>query len=107
MHPFIVNKWTFNSMKLMNKLIQKVDIPKCLIRAYIKHLLDNLKEEKVEFNKIRLARLISFVVLNLLENEHINLSMIPEEIKVIFEIKSMNDDMKNLKKRLVGQGSER
>lgn len=55
-------------------------MPEVFVLAYLKHIINNYKQEKKKENKIRLAKITTFFITNLLEHEHINIDMIPPEV---------------------------
>lgn len=67
-------------MQVLNKIIQKVDLPKEFIDSYIKHCINSYKQETKRELKIRLARIIVIFVTNLIEHEHITIDSIPPEV---------------------------
>lgn len=66
-------------MQVLNKIIQKVELPKEFIDSYIKHCINNHKQDKKEM-KLRSARLLAIFITNLIENEHLLLDTIPIEV---------------------------
>ncbi len=70
-------------MQVLNKIIQKVELPKEFIDSYIKHFINNHKQDKKEM-KVRSARLLAIFITNLLEHEHIVLDSVPQEV-IIFK----------------------
>lgn len=83
MSPFITQPWTVNSMDVLNKIIQKVELPNEFIFSYIKHCINNYKQETDKILKIRLARIIAIFITNLIEYEHLILDRIPLEVIMI------------------------
>ena len=77
---FLDRDWSVNSLKVVNKLIQKIEFPSQFITGYLKHIIKNYESEGKKDQKNRLAKLISFFILNLLDHEHITISMIPTTI---------------------------
>jgi len=67
-------------MQVLNKIIQKVDLPKEFIDSYIKHCIASYKQETKKDYKIRHARIIAIFVTNLIEHEHFYFDMIPHEV---------------------------
>jgi hypothetical protein len=67
-------------MQVLNKIIQKVELPKEFIDSYIKHAINNHKQDKKE-QKLRSARLLAIFIMNLIEHEHIIIDKIPLEVK--------------------------
>ena len=97
---FLENTWTVNSMKVANKIIQKVEMPEAFITTYLKHIIENYKNEKKKENKTRLARLTAFFITNLLDHEHINIKMIPVQIDEIFSEKTKDEDIQKLQNKI-------
>jgi hypothetical protein len=69
-------------MQVLNKIIQKVELPKEFIDSYIKHSINNHKQDKKE-QKLRSARLLAIFITNLMEHEHIMMDKITPEV-IIF-----------------------
>ena len=67
-------------MQVLNKIIQKVDLPKEFIDSYIKHCVASYKQESKKEMKARHARIIAIFVTNLIENEHLVFEGIPPEV---------------------------
>jgi len=84
--PFITQPWTVNSMDVLNKIIQKVELPNEFIFSYIKHCINNYKSEEDKILKIRLARIIAIFITNLIEYEHLIVDRIPLEVYINFLI---------------------
>ena len=97
---FLTKNWSVNSMKVVSKIIQRIEIPDIFIRKYLQHIMDNYKNEKKKESKTRLARLTAFFIINLIEHEHIGINIIPEEVNEIFNEKTKDDDIIKLKKIL-------
>ena len=97
---FIEKKWSINSLKVINKLIQKIEFPAQFITTYLKHIIKNFETEPKKDQKRRLARLISFFLLNLLDHEHITINMIPPSISLIFEEKQKDPDIQKLQEKI-------
>ena len=98
---FIHKKWSINSLKVINKLIQKIEFPSQFITTYLKHIIKNYEEEQKKESKVRLAKLISFFLMNLLDHEHITLDMIPPTINTIFSEKTNKDpDIMKLQEKI-------
>jgi hypothetical protein len=97
---FLENTWTVNSMKVANKIIQKVEMPEAFITTYLKHIIENYKNEKKKENKTRLARLTAFFITNLLDHEHISIKMIPVQIDEIFSEKTKDEDIQKLQNKI-------
>lgn len=96
---FLEKNWSVNSLKVANKIIQKVELPPLFITKYIKHIIQNYVSEKKD-SKIRLAKLITIFINNLLDHEHINVKMIPSEIKEIFDGGIQDDDIRKLQEKI-------
>ena len=97
---FLENTWTVNSMKVANKIIQKVEMPEAFITTYLKHIIENKKKKKKKENKTRLARLTAFFITNLLDHEHISIKMIPVQIDEIFSEKTKDEDIQKLQNKI-------
>ena len=100
---FLEKKWTINLLKVVNKLIQKIDFPRQFITAYLKHIIICYENEQKKESKNRLAKLISFFLLNLLDHEHITTDMIPESINVLFTEKIKDNDIQKLHDKLLNK----
>lgn len=100
LNPFLTKTWSINSMIVINKVIQKVSLPDPFISGYIKKRIENYINETETAHKTRLARLLGFFTLNLLENGHITINTIPQEIDKIFDEKSDDEDMLKLKNKI-------
>ena len=87
-------------MKVISKIIQRIELPDIFIKKYLQHLMDNYKNEKKKESKTRLARLTAFFISNLIEHEHLGKNIIPEEVNEIFKDKIKDDDITKLKKIL-------
>ena len=97
---FLTKNWSVNSMKVISKIIQRIELPDIFIKKYLQHLMDNYKNEKKKESKTRLARLTAFFISNLIEHEHLGKNVIPEEVNEIFNDKYKDDDINKLKKIL-------
>ena len=100
---FLEKKWTINLLKVINKLIQQIDFPRQFITAYLKHLIECYENESKKESKVRLAKLIAFFLINLLDHEHITTDMIPETISVIFNEKTKDNDILKLQEKLLNK----
>ena len=100
---FLEKKWTINSLKVINKLIQKIDLPSQFITAYLKHIVKCYEEETKKEAKPRIAKVISFFLINLLDHEHITEEIIPQSITVIFNEKTKDKDIIRLSERLLNK----
>ena len=97
---FLYRKWSVNSLKVLNKLIQKIDFPEQFISTYLKHIIKNFENEPKKDTKKRLGKLISFFLINLLDHEHITVTMIPSTINIIFEEKLKDPDILKLQEKI-------
>ena len=97
---FLDKNWSVNSLKVVNKLIQKIEFPSQFITGYLKHIIKNYENEPKKDQKNRLAKLISFFILNLLDHEHITTNMIPDSISTLFNEKSRDPDVLKLQDKL-------
>ena len=97
---FLYKDWSVNSLKVVNKLIQKIEFPSQFITGYLKHIIKNFENEPKKDQKSRLAKLISFFILNLLDHEHITVSMIPTTINSLFNEKNRDPDIIKLQEKL-------
>jgi hypothetical protein len=71
-------------MQVLNKIIQKVDLPKEFIDSYIKHCISSYRQETKKDYKIRHARIIAIFVTNLIEHEHFYFDSIPHEVFIYY-----------------------
>ena len=97
---FLDRDWSVNSLKVVNKLIQKIEFPSQFITGYLKHIIKNYESETRKDQKNRLAKLISFFILNLLDHEHITINMIPSSIDNLFNEKCRDPDVIKLHEKL-------
>jgi hypothetical protein len=69
-------------MQVINKIIQKVDLPKQFVNSYIINCINNYKGETRKDMKHRLARIIAIFITNLMENGHLTFdnNVIPTEL---------------------------
>jgi hypothetical protein len=100
LQEFLTKNWSVNSMKVISKIIQRIEMPDIFIKKYLQHIMDNYKNEKKKESKTRLGRLTAFFITNLIEHEHISTSIIPDEVNEIFNEKTKDDDISKLKKFL-------
>lgn len=84
--PFVTKTWSIASMQVLNKIIQKVELPKEFIDSYIKHCINNYKQETRKDMKHRLVRIIAIFVTNLIEHEHLVFDSIPNEVNIFILI---------------------
>ena len=97
---FLDKNWSVNSLKVVNKLIQKIEFPSQFITSYLRHIIKNFENEPKKDQKLRLAKLISFFILNLLDHEHININMIPSSINSLFNEKNKDKDILKLQEKI-------
>ena len=100
---FLEKKWTINLLKVVNKLIQKIDFPRQFITTFLKHMITCYENEQKKESKVRLAKLISFFLLNLLDHEHITTDMIPESINTLISENIKEHDIQKLNDKLLNQ----
>ncbi len=77
-------------MDVLNKIIQKVELPNEYIFSYIKHCINDYKQETDKM-KIRLARILAIFITNLIEFEHLIMDKVPQEVKRKLTIKINKD----------------
>ena len=97
---FIQRKWSINSLKVMNMLIQLIEFPNIFIKTYIKHCISQLQKENNQNQKHRMRLLLSFFICNLLENHHITFECIPSSIDEIFKGDSSFREILILKEKI-------
>ena len=98
---FIEKAWSVNSLKIINKLIQSVELPSCFIKLYLQHIIKEYKEQNSLEQKLRLAKLFSFFILNLLTHEHITVDVIPTSINVILDKNYKDPDIIKLRETII------
>ena len=98
---FLEKKWSINLLKVVNKLIQKIDFPRQFITTFLKHMINCYENEQKKESKVRLSKLISFFLINLLDHEHITTDMIPESITTLISENSKEHDIQKLNERLL------
>ena len=76
---FIKHPWTVTSMDVLNKIVQKVELPNEYIFSYIKHCINDYKQENDKM-KVRIARIIAIFISNLIDFEHLVVDKIPQEV---------------------------
>ncbi len=87
---FLKNKFSIKSLYVMFKLILRIDFPSRFLYHYFDHIIDEYKLEINLNNKKRIARFLSCMICNLLENEHITFEAVPPSIKEFFK-ENFND----------------
>ena len=98
---FVEKPCSINSLKVFNRLVQSIDLPSVYIKSYLGHIINEYKEELNLELKLRLGKLISFFILNLLELKHIIVDIIPTSINIILDENDKNPDTVQLKKTLI------
>ena len=98
---FIEKSWSVNSLKIINKLIQSVELPSCFIKLYLQHIIKEYNEQNSLEQKLRLAKLFSFFILNLLTHEHITVDVIPTSINVILDKNYKDPDIIKLRETII------
>ena len=83
---FLKNKFTNNSMNVINRILLKISLPKTYINAYIKHIIGNYKDEKNDEEKKIIKNSLSNFILNLIQNNIISKDNIPNEVNEIMKI---------------------
>jgi len=66
-------------MDVLNKIVQKVELPNEYIFSYIKHCINDYKQENDKM-KVRIARIIAIFISNLIDFEHLVIDKIPQEV---------------------------
>ena len=100
---FLEKKWSINLLKVVNKLIQKIDFPRQFITTFLKHMITCYENEQKKESKVRLSKLISFFLLNLLDHEHITTDMIPESITTLISENIKEHDIQKLNDKLLNK----
>ena len=98
---FVEKPCSINSLKVFNRLVQSIDLPSVYIKSYLGHIINEYKEELNLELKLRLGKLISFFILNLLELKHITVDIIPTSINIILDENDKNPDTVQLKKTII------
>ena len=97
---FLSKKFSVNSLKTVNKLIQRIEFPSVFIMTYLKKVIQDFKDESQPFLKERMAKLITFFILNLLTHEHITIDVIPSTINLIFNENYVFKELKVLQEKI-------
>jgi len=97
---FIKRKWSINSLKIMNRLFQIFEFPDGYINCYIAHCFSELKKENNKTNKIRMSKIFSFFLCNLLDYGHITVDSIPPSINEFFKDNFKDPDILLLKEKM-------
>ena len=64
-------------------------------------MINCYENEQKKESKVRLSKLISFFLINLLDHEHITTDMIPESITTLISENSKEHDIQKLNERLL------
>ena len=99
LNAFLKNKFTQNSMKVISNIIMSITLPKVFINSYIKHIIDNFKEENKNDEKVKLGRYIAYFINKLLDNNFIKVDDIPQEIEILFSINT--EEIASLNKKII------
>ena len=99
LNAFLKHKFTQNSMKVISNIIMSITLPKIFINSYIKHIIDNFKEENKNDEKIKLGRYIAYFINKLLDNNFIKVDDIPKEIEILFSINT--EEIASLNKKII------
>ena len=100
LYLFVTRKWSINSLKVMNRLFQKVEFPEQYIHCYFIHCIYELKKENNKANKIRMIRIFSFFLCNLLDYGHITIECIPTSIDEVIKENCKEPDILLLKEKI-------
>ena len=76
-----------------------ITLPKVFINSYIKHIVDNFKEENKNDEKIKLGRYIAYFINKLLDNNIIKVNDIPKEIEYLYSINM--EELASLNKKII------
>ena len=99
LQAFLKNKFTQNSMKVISTIITSTSLPKIFINSYIKHIIENFKEENKIDEKTKLGRYIAYFINKLLDNNYLNVNDIPKEIEALYSINI--EDIASLNKKII------
>ena len=97
---FLDKKWSVNSMKVINKLIQRIAFPPQFISLYLKYIIVQFKNEINMHTKERLGKIFGFFILNLLNHNHITIDMIPPSINALFNEEYNDKEISLLRKKI-------
>ena len=97
---FLDRKWSVNSMKVINKLIQRIAFPPQFISLYLKYIIVQFKNEINMNTKERLGKIFGFFILNLLNHNHITIDMIPPSINALFNEEYNDKEISLLRKKI-------
>ena len=96
---FLNYKFTQNSMKVISNLIDNISLPKTFIHSYIKHIIENFKDENKIDEKTKLGRYIAYFINKLLDNNIIKVNDIPNEIEHLYSINI--EELASLNKKII------
>jgi len=99
LQAFLKNKFTQNSMKVISNLIDNISLPKTFIHSYIKHIIENFKDENKIDEKTKLGRYIAYFINKLLDNNIIKVNDIPNEIEHLYSINI--EELASLNKKII------
>ena len=98
--PFLTSNPTENSIKVLNKIIINISVPKSYINNYIKNAITFYLKEPNKNEKIKKAKFIAFFINKLFENNiYTKDDEMPIEINHLFEID--NEDINKIKKIII------
>ena len=98
--PFLTSNPTENSIKVLNKIIINISVPKSYINNYIKNAITFYLQEPNKNEKIKKAKFIAFFINKLFENNiYTKDDEMPNEINHLFEID--NEDINKIKKIII------
>ena len=98
--PFLTSNPTENSIKVLNKIIINISVPKSYINNYIKNAITFYLKEPNKNEKIKKAKFIAFFINKLFENNiYTKDDEMPNEINYLFEID--NEDINKIKKIII------
>lgn len=100
--PFVTNDFNSNALKVLNMLIQYVELPKVFLSSYIKKVIGNLKKETNKDTKTIMGKLLAFFTTNLLTHKHLNVDDIPKEAYSIDKLfTNPIEEVETLKQQLI------
>ena len=98
--PFLTNKPTEKSMKVLNQIIINISVPKSLINNYIKNAITFYLKETNNNEKIKRGKFIAYFINKLFENNVLTKDdEIPIEINNLFELD--NEEINKMKKFII------
>ena len=96
---FLNYKFTQNSMKVISNIIDNTSLPISFINSYIKHIIENFKDENKIDEKTKLGRYIAYFINKLLDNNIIKVNDIPKEIEYLYSINM--EELASLNKKII------